>query len=606
MLEHPRVDPLHWLVMRPTAVPISTALFVALAIGLAGCSSLQKWRKAPGEPFLSAAQATAPTADPAQSLPPPGSVERYFEQCAQYWFALQSLPASHERGALLRGYNAALGKLLTAACEQGRFDPERGLVIVEGDQSTMVPVDYEGFAWNPSDFQRWHLPPHRYEPLLRRRYQCDGIGFPLVVERARCNLDPVEERFYPERSYFSATPVLRFRACEPHELPAGEGASTLASQAELTFYNPHQHPAGEADDPARIAQNLSAAQLIQLQSSPRTYFAGFVEPAGGVSSAELDFVTPYQPGKIPVVLIHGLYSDPLSWADMSNDLRSVPEFNAQYQLWTFRYPTGQGFLQSATALRRELRAAVELLDPEHSDPALRQMILVGHSMGGLVAKLQITHSEELIWNRLANRPLEEIVTTDRARRFLSENCFFDPAPHVSRVIFIATPHAGSLMSSTLVGRGASLLVDPAPEQVAMLEQLTRDNPATFDPRIGSRLPTSIDMLSPHSPLLEVMRRMQIKHDVKLHSILGCAKPFSLDGPSDGVVSVRSATHPWVESELAINAPHADVHRTIEASEEVLRILRLPPTSYRHLRFVAPRASSTAERAELHLESNSAE
>jgi pimeloyl-ACP methyl ester carboxylesterase len=275
------------------------------------------------------------------------------------------------------------------------------------------------------------------------------------------------------------------------------------------------------------------------------------------------------------VLIHGLFSDPQSWADLVNDLRAAPGFAARFQLWVFRYPTGQGFLQSAAVLRNELRTAVEELDPDVNDPALQQIVLVGHSMGGLVAKLQVTHSEELIWSRLANRPLEEIVTTEATRALLAETCYFDPAPHVARVIFVASPHQGSLCSSALIGRGAALLVEPSPNQTAMHEQLVRDNPHVFNPEFEQRFPTSIDMLVPQSPLLEAMQHMRMRNGVKLHNIIGVSHPVSLDGPSDGVVSVRSASHPGCESVLAVGAPHARVHRTLKTSAEILRILECP-------------------------------
>ncbi len=294
-----------------------------------------------------------------------------------------------------------------------------------------------------------------------------------------------------------------------------------------------------------------------------------------------------------MVLIHGLFSDPQSGADMINDLRAVPGFLDRHQLWVFRYPTGQGFLQSATILQAELRAVVAALDPEQSDPALRNMVLIGHSMGGLVAKLQITHSEDLIWNKLANRPLETIVTTEEARAFLAENCYFDPSPHVDRVIFIASPHAGSLSSSGLIGRGAAMLVEPSPAQAAMHEQMIRDNPQTFNPLIEARMPTSIDVLSPQSPLLDVMRKMKLKAGIKVHSIIGCSHPLSLDGPSDGVVSVRSASHPGCKSVLAFNATHAHVHRAQQTSEEVVRILN---RGYDYHASMKPRPESRARLA----------
>jgi hypothetical protein len=106
----------------------------------------------------------------------------------------------------------------------------------------------------------------------------------------------------------------------------------------------------------------------------------------------------------------------------------------------------------------------------------------------------------------------------------------------------------------------------------MHEQLVRDNPATFNPAFERRFPTSIDMLVPSSPLLAAMRQMCLKPGIRLHNIIGVSHPLSLDGPSDGVVSVSSASHPGCESVLAVNASHAKVHRSLKTSAEVLRIL----------------------------------
>jgi hypothetical protein len=140
------------------------------------------------------------------------------------------------------------------------------------------------------------------------------------------------------------------------------------------------------------------------------------------------------------------------------------------------------------------------------------------------------------------------------------------------VIFIATPHGGSLRSSGLVGRGAALLVEPSPERAAEHEQLMRDNPGTFSPLIEERFPTSIDLLEPRSPVLAAMRQMRLRAGLKLNNIVGVSHPISLDGPSDGIVSLHSASHPDCLSNLAIGAPHAKVHRTLQASREVWRII----------------------------------
>jgi pimeloyl-ACP methyl ester carboxylesterase len=282
---------------------------------------------------------------------------------------------------------------------------------------------------------------------------------------------------------------------------------------------------------------------------------------------------PYQPGKVPLVLIHGLFSDPHSWADMTNDLRATPGFCQRFQIWMFRYPTGQGFLRSAATLRAELAAAVEMCDPAGTDPALRQIVLVGHSMGGLIAKLQVAYSHNTIWRRLSKVPLDQIVAEDATRARLAAACFFEPSPHVRRVIFIASPHCGSTRASELMGRLASHLVKESCQDALQHERLMADNPGVFSDAIQARLPTSIDTLRSDSPLLAAMKEMPIDDGVTLHNIIGIRDKFSLHEPSDGVVPVSSAEHPRCASELTITAAHSEVHRTPESAREVVRILR---------------------------------
>lgn len=535
------------------------ALILLGVAATAGCSSIRPCSLHATTGIFGQSQSTcAVTLTQAAALDFSGNeqcVDAYFQLCAQAWQKI------HMDGSKSQcHYNTALKHLMKAACKYQRLDPARGLKIIDGAQTVTVPVDYEGFVWDDADFQQFHLPPTGYESLLDRSYGCAGIGLPLAVERCRRDCDPIEARFFPERSFFAATAVLSF----------SEGA------AVLRFINPFANTTLITEgEEFSLANDLTAPIAVTLDHTPRTYFAGFIEPGSGITRARLNMLEPHQRGKIPVVLIHGLFSDPLSWADMINDLRATPGFLDRYQIWVYRYPTGQGFLQSATVLRNELRAAVTMLESKQADPALHRMVLVGHSMGGLVAKLQVTHSETLIWDQLANRPLETIVATEPARSFLAENCFFDPNPDIDRVIFIASPHAGSLSSSGLIGRGSALLVQPSEQQAAMHNQLIRDNPETFHPQIERGMPTSIDMLSPDSLLLDVMRKMRIGCNVELHNIIGCSHPLSLDGPSDGVVSVKSAAHPNCQSVLAFNAQHAKVHRTAQASAEVLRILNLP-------------------------------
>src|SRR5690606_2121011 len=108
----------------------------------------------------------------------------------------------------------------------------------------------------------------------------------------------------------------------------------------------------------------------------------------------------------------------------------------RYQFWAFRYSTGTQFFRSAALLRRQLAEVQQAYDPCHEDPAFSQMVIVGHSMGGLLAKLQITYSGDQLWYTLANRPPDMIVTTPDVRNRLVEQLYFDPNPNIARVVYI--------------------------------------------------------------------------------------------------------------------------------------------------------------------------
>jgi pimeloyl-ACP methyl ester carboxylesterase len=536
----------------------------AIICSQSGCSSLGGPRHGIHLTSVKAAEDSGRSAAQLETSGDVGAVDAHFVACRDAWQRLIEQPeaAAGSHSVARAYYNERVADLLRAAGKFGRLDLAVGLLIRSGDGWLTVPVVTRGFTHDAAEFERLSWPPMGREPLLLRRYGRSGVGVPLVLQRKRNESDPIEVRFLPEKSHFAATAVLQFDADDV-------GVIELVNPLE-------QDTADLGVGPFPLAADLSAPLATTLEDAPRTYFAGFVEPGAAASMTKLAFLEPYHPGKVPVVLVHGLFSDPLSWGDLVNDTRAAPGFDRRYQIWTFRYPTGQGFLQSAAALRRELRAAIEAHDPHRRDPALRKVVLVGHSMGGLISKLQVTSSDDLIWSRLANRPLDEIVTTEETRGVLAETCFFEPSPDVARVIFIASPHRGSLRSSSLVGQGAALLVEPSAEQSRMHEQLIGDNPHTFNPLFERRFPTSIDMLSPKSPLLEAMKQMPIRRGVKLHNILGVKQAVSLDGPSDGVVSVRSASHPECHSVLGIYASHTKVHRELDCSREILRILECSP------------------------------
>ena len=88
---------------------------------------------------------------------------------------------------------------------------------------------------------------------------------------------------------------------------------------------------------------------------------------------------------------------------MINELRGDPALRDRYQFWLFMYPTGIPFPASAAHLRQALDDLREVVDPGRADSALDRMVVVGHSMGGLIAKMMVLDSGDALWNLVATR-----------------------------------------------------------------------------------------------------------------------------------------------------------------------------------------------------------
>ena len=109
-----------------------------------------------------------------------------------------------------------------------------------------------------------------------------------------------------------------------------------------------------------------------------------------------------------MLLVHGLLSSPVTWAPMFNDLQADPVLRERFQFWVYFYPTGNPYLATAADLRQNLDAIRADLDPQHQDPALDQMVLVGHSMGGLVSQLLTVDGGDDFWKLVSDEPIQQV------------------------------------------------------------------------------------------------------------------------------------------------------------------------------------------------------
>ncbi len=282
---------------------------------------------------------------------------------------------------------------------------------------------------------------------------------------------------------------------------------------------------------------------------------------------------PRQPGKYPIVFVHGFFSSPVIWLNVANEILASPDLRDRVQIMAFRYPTGRPFVGSAAVLRSELNEFVKTYDPNGQDPAMYNTAVVGHSMGGLVAKLTATHSDDRLWYAIANRPLSEINISEEGRQRLADWFYFEPLPFVRRVVFMGAPHGGAMAASQTVGRCSSRFVEYPTSQIIEHDLVIKQNPGVFSPEVRDRVPTSIDMMESGSCLLKAVKELCPGANVQLHNIIGAKCVSPVEGCGDGVVSVKDAKHPGVSTEKTVHSSHVGLHSNEEALQELMCILR---------------------------------
>lgn len=492
-----------------------------------------------------------------------GCVDAYFESAKFSWFESQRQIAESGStyGRPAEVYRSSLAQLVATGQRFGRLDPKQGLVVRTETGQIRIPTRYYGFFWQPDDFN-YLIPVGQYSSKeLNHRYACDGPGISTVVIRCR----RPSEQFFRDQQVFAATVLLRTNDQENSSSPGG---------MVLELYDPLRTSSRDvAGRQIPFQRDLTAPFAYRLSTADREYVKEFLQPGSTSENSGLFMLEPYQPGKIPVVFVHGLLSDPLTWVNIANELRAQPDLLDRYQIWGYEYATGEPFLVSAARLRRQLQEIQLQLDPAGMDQAFSRMVLIGHSMGGLIAKLQITSSGNELWKSVSCRPLENIVTTPETRASLAESFYFDSLPLVSRVVFIGTPHRGSPWAKRPVGRIGSKLVEEPSAMENRHQQLIRDNPGVFSREFSRRIPTSIDLLKPNSPLLHAMNTLPINDRVSFHTIFGNGYWMLAAGDSDKVVPVTSALHPGAISQKPVHAKHTKLNRNPTSVDELFCVLR---------------------------------
>ncbi|MFO0863690.1 MAG: alpha/beta fold hydrolase [Gemmataceae bacterium] len=466
--------------------------------------------------------------------------------------------AEAARGRASATYRNALFGLIRSAQSCGAWDAASGRLRIS--ETEHVVIRLVGYSWRHGDFAKLVPASEFRSKEIANHYSDWGVGASLLAIRTE---QPGEE-FTPVVSPIATTALLR---------PALEGPHQGAWTIELI--NPFSIGVTKvAGVELPLERDQSAQFAYALNLNQKNYFRGFVNPSEPDVKPKLVMLEPYQPGKIPVLFAHGLYSEPMTWLETANELMRKPEFYRRYQLWGFRYPTGGAFLESATSYRHQTIAALQQCDPGRTDPACNDLVLVGHSMGGMMSKMLVTSSCNIMWSKMSRVPIEQIKATPEFRAKMTDAFFFEPVPNVSRIVYIASPLGGSPLANRPVALIGNSLVRYGTDQEDEFRQFVSDNRSvlTADYRFRRNRPTTIDLLKPGNPLLQALDEMPVSPRVRSHTIVGEGYFFPALRPGDSIVPIKSARLPDVESEAFVKAKHTKIHRTMDTVLELERIL----------------------------------
>jgi pimeloyl-ACP methyl ester carboxylesterase len=404
---------------------------------------------------------------------------------------------------------------------------------------------------------------------LRNRYRQAGIGAPLAAELIPLGTGAEAERarrHIAPRTKVPVTAVVRF-----DDILGGIATGQLRGRIEL--YAADQTTTLEVEGRTLpLELEPSATLAYQLEGAPLwgTEVRGFLSATFRIFTESLFMMYPYRPGRIPVVLIHGTASSPGRWADIVNEIQNDAVLRDRVQLWLFMYNTSNPILLSAAELRRSLHSIVKDLDPDGRDPALRNMVLIGHSQGGLLARLMVTHSGTAFWNNVSSVPFSEAKMSESTRALFEPALFFEPLPFVKRVVFVATPHRGSYRVGSLVLGLVRRLVRLPGDFVAGVQDAAAHG--LVSAQALSSIPTAVDNMRPGHRFVQTLASLPIAEGVTTHSIIavrGVGPPARLN---DGVVAYESAHIDGVASEKVVRSSHSTQSHP-ETILEIERILR---------------------------------
>lgn len=518
---------------------VITALFsAALLAAYPGCATTGKAPQTPQEERLKEARARQATTEERAAA--------YLQIAAE---AAKHLDKGDKQAAAKERYNTACAELVVLLCnsEDGRLWNKPLSLTRDGVRYRLqYKQGNRSGLWSPSYFTSFRLAHGAPLHTIKRADITHGIGGALIGIRKKSPREP----FAPRTGIAAAvTSTLNFKG----------GDVTLA------LHDTGKQPEARVEGSMRTLDANYSAPLGFYRRVNETWtgLMGAIDVNHYMRETGIYMLQPYDPDRIPVIFVHGLISTPQMWRNVINEVEMDPVLRKRYQFWVYSYPTGNPVVYSALQFRQSLAKAHQLFGLPHG------VVLVAHSLGGLLAQMQTVTITKEDWDKTEGAPAQKLFADLSSTNTITQAITFNANPDVQRVLFICTPHRGANMANQTIGQIATRLIT-LPVSVSGLITKSMSNSVRVLSG-GVRELNSISSLSPKNPTLKVMD--QVKVQAPYHTIFGDRGKNDSPNSTDGIVPYWSSHMDGSLSAQVVPGPHSlcEFPQTIKEIKRVLHV-----------------------------------
>ncbi|HWL53687.1 MAG TPA: alpha/beta fold hydrolase [Chthoniobacteraceae bacterium] len=565
-----------------TAAPTFRTFLLACLLPvllLSGCATLTPEERALLRP-LERAEASLKEAR-ALHRPVAERAGHYLDAAAEAAALFEEIPDHRERII----YNAAAGELTVLLRDHAEQWPAAIRIASPAGRGDYLVTLAPALArakkpggpklWDPAAFSKFKAAGKVSKRGFRKTFEQNGYGGTLVGIRERDDMGKAQQQFSLNAGI--TAPVTATLEFDPprhaRDTPPGT-ATPVVVPVTLALHDPAKEDASTLEGEVRpLAVDLTAPLAYYPRRSE--FWNGIlsmIQIEKYISESGLYLLGPYDPERLPVIFVHGLASTYQMWYNDINEIEADPALRGRCQYWVLSYPSGTPVSYSALRMREDLAAIAALYPPQ------RGYVVIGHSMGGIIGRMQATTTGLHLWDAYLGPRAPELYAKLPPDNFLKKALIYNANHDVKRLVFICTPHRGSDMAVGSLGRMVARLITLPVTMVNALQTTLGDSLSWLLGSNGGRWPTAIESLSPKNPTLVALSKLPI--EARYNSIIGDrGRGGDLSKTSDGIVPYWSSHLEGADSELIVPGSHSssELPQTVDELKRILTLqLTTPP------------------------------